>query len=76
MILTGLQCRLARAALQMTVAEVANLTEISAPAIIRLENDQNKRKPNTATQKVLKAFFEEQGVEFLNGNGVRYKRAP
>jgi transcriptional regulator with XRE-family HTH domain len=74
MILTGLQCRLARAALQITVAQLAERTLVSAPAINRLENDKNKTKPNAATLKVLRAFFEQEGVEFLNGEGVRLKR--
>ena len=71
--LTGLQCRLARAALQISTRELAERSGVSQPTITRFENQGNKDKPNRTTLLVLKRFFEENGVEFLNGNGIRYR---
>jgi transcriptional regulator with XRE-family HTH domain len=71
--ITGLQCRLARAALQISSRELAERTGVSKPTIVRFENAGNKSQPIRATLQVLKRYFEENGVEFLNGNGIRYR---
>ena len=69
--LTPLQLRLARAALQISTRELAAQTGVSAPTITRHENAGNKAGPNATTLIVLRRYFEDCGVEFLNGNGVR-----
>jgi predicted transcriptional regulator len=71
--LTSLQLRLARAALQISTRELAAQTGVSAPTITRHENAGNKAKPNATTLIVLRRYFEDHGVVFLNGDGIRLK---
>jgi transcriptional regulator with XRE-family HTH domain len=69
--LTASQCRMARAALEWGVRDLAKKAGISANTVARFENGHHT--PNPATLKVIRLAFEEAGIEFTNGEapGVR-----
>ena len=71
--LTQQQIRMARAALGMTVREVAALADLHHNTVSRAENGEMSK----GTLAVLKLAFETKGVTFLdddgNGPGVRLK---
>ena len=65
--ITATQCRMARAALQLGVRELASLAGVSAMTVTRFENGHSGGAPETlaAMQKALEAA----GVEFIAENG-------
>jgi DNA-binding XRE family transcriptional regulator len=67
------QCRMARAALGLTVRELAKRADVSHDTIIRLEGGQELKK---STVGKVKGAFEAAGIEFTNGGepGVKLKR--
>ena len=69
------QCRMARAALQLGVREVAALASVSPNTIARLERGE-ALYPRTV--EAIRAALESAGVEFTNGDapGVRLKPSP
>ena len=64
--LTPVQCRMARAALQLTVRDFANLADVTANTINRFETGKTAGSVKTIV-KIQKAL-EEAGIEFI-GNG-------
>ncbi len=64
------QCRMARAAKELTVRALAELAGVSHDTIVRIEGGQ-VLKP--ATLSKVKAALEKMGLEFTNGGqpGVR-----
>jgi transcriptional regulator with XRE-family HTH domain len=73
--LTGAQCRMARAALDLGVRELAGAAAVSTNTITRLERGESLH-PRTAA--VIRAALEAAGVEFIaengGGPGVRLKK--
>jgi transcriptional regulator with XRE-family HTH domain len=67
------QCRMARAALQLGVRELAAKTKVSPATIVRFEASGELRE---RTVDAIRAALEAAGVEFTNGDqpGVRLKR--
>lgn len=72
--ITPLQCRMARAALQWSVNDLAAAAKLAPNTISSFEVE--KRRPNRATLTVIRAAFEAAGVEFTNGEapGVRVRK--
>jgi transcriptional regulator with XRE-family HTH domain len=73
-ILTPIQCRMARAALGLGVRELAAAAKVSIDTVARFERgDELKERTIEALQRT----FEAAGVEFTNGDkpGVRLTRA-
>ncbi len=72
MLINSKQCRMARAALRISVRELAAMAKVATDTISRLEAGK-QLKPRTieAVQRAL----EKAGVEFTNGDkpGVRVK---
>ncbi len=74
--MTPAQARAARAILKVGVREVATQTGVTPNTVSRTEaqTPQSVRGPNTATIAVLKAWYESQGIQFLDAgdtaNGV------
>jgi DNA-binding XRE family transcriptional regulator len=70
------QCRMARAALRMTVKQLAEIAEVSPDTVVRLEDGQ-ELKPRTVA--AIRAALEAAGVIFVDENGegpgVRLKKA-
>jgi DNA-binding XRE family transcriptional regulator len=60
----AMQCRMARAALGITVREAADLAGVSHDTIVRIEGGQELKE--STVQKVRKAF-EAKGIVFTNG---------
>ncbi len=61
----AMQCRMARAALGITVRQAADLAGVSHDTIIRIEGGQELK--DSTVQKV-RAAFESQGIKFTNGS--------
>jgi transcriptional regulator with XRE-family HTH domain len=74
--LRGEQCRMARAALQLGVRDLASMAEVSPTTITRLERGEDLYPRTLAA---IRAALEAAGVEFIEENGggpgVRLKRA-
>lgn len=74
-ILNAAQCRMARAALQLGVRDLAEAAGVSPTTVTRLErgNPQYDR-----TVAAIRAALEAAGVEFTNGDapGVKLLRQP
>jgi transcriptional regulator with XRE-family HTH domain len=58
------QCRMARAALGLTVRELAERAGVSHDTIVRLEGGQELKE---STVKKVRETFEAAGIEFTNG---------
>ncbi|PSH57521.1 transcriptional regulator [Phyllobacterium brassicacearum] len=72
-----MQCRMARAALQLGVLELAKLANVSTNTIVRFERGELLRK---STVDSIKDIFESAGVEFIpesdgKGFGVRLAKS-
>jgi transcriptional regulator with XRE-family HTH domain len=67
--MTAEQCRMARAALQLGVRELANLAEVSPATITRLERGDGL---HVRTIAAVRTALERAGVELIpeNGGGV------
>ena len=65
--ITGAQCRMARAALKIGVRELAEMAGVSAMTITRFENGQTGGYADTL-DKITKAL-EAAGVQFIPENG-------
>ena len=65
------QCRMARAALDLGVRELAELAGLSPDTVSRFERGE---LPRGKTVELLRAAFESRGIEFTNGGqpGVRW----
>lgn len=76
MIISPGQCRMARAALQIGIRDIAAMAKVSPNTISRLERGENL---NTSTLAVIRGAFEREGVIFIGageespggGEGVR-----
>jgi predicted transcriptional regulator len=70
------QCRMARAALQLGVRELAAMAKVAASTIARLEAGE-ELKPRTVD--AIRAALENAGAVFVDANGdgpgVRLKKA-
>jgi predicted transcriptional regulator len=64
------QCRMARAALQISVRELATMAKVATDTISRFEAGKHL-KPRTV--EAIQHALEKAGIEFINGNkpGVR-----
>lgn len=73
-IITAEQYRMARAALKLSVRDVATMASVSTNTLTRLENGEDL-KPRTL--EAIRNALEKAGVEFTNGDqpGVRMKRS-
>lgn len=66
------QIRAARASLDLSQGEVGQATGITYKKLSRLENGITDGKSRDLT--ILREFFENRGLEFTEGDGVRTKR--
>ncbi|MER8661900.1 helix-turn-helix transcriptional regulator [Mesorhizobium sp. M1148] len=65
--ITPSQCRMARAALQIGVRQLAHKAGISSMTVTRFENGHSAGAPETVA--ALRAALEAAGVEFIPENG-------
>jgi transcriptional regulator with XRE-family HTH domain len=76
--ITPAQCRMARAALEIGVRDLAKLAGVSAMTVTRFENGHSEGYP--ATLEKLRRALESAGVIFVEENGegpgVRLRKAP
>ena len=70
----ALQCRMARAALEWTVRDLADHAGVSHDTVVRIEGGESVKE---STLQRVRAAFEAEGVEFTNGDqpGVRMKKS-
>ena len=66
-ILLSLQCRMARAALEWTAADLAERSKVGVTTISRFESGLTA--PNPSTLASLQRALEAAGVEFIAENG-------
>ncbi|RTL79156.1 MAG: transcriptional regulator [Hyphomicrobiales bacterium] len=73
--MNGIQCRMARAALGMTVKELAAQAEVATDTVVRFEGGQELKGRTVAA---IRAALEDAGVIFVDENGegpgVRLKK--
>src|SRR5579859_22630 len=67
--MTHMQTRMARAALDWTVRDLAAKAQVSPNSVTRLERGEDVAMP---TQAMIQRAFEEAGIEFLMNGGVRH----
>lgn len=76
-IMTPVQCRMARAALDWGVLDLAREAGVSTQTIVRLERGEALKQP---TIDRIREAFEDAGVEFIpengGGLGVRLAKRP
>lgn len=65
--MTGVQARMARVALRLTVAEVAEKAEVAPNTILRVEAGKSV---NPSTVKALRAAYEDAGMRFTGDECV------
>lgn len=70
-LISGLQCRLARAATGLGVREVARGAGLSPMAVSRFERGEGTPPPDKIA--AIRKLFEDRGVVFTNTDGLRYK---
>jgi transcriptional regulator with XRE-family HTH domain len=70
-ILSGRQCRAARAMLRWQVRETAKRAGIGPGTLMRVERDSTDPKPNPASLAALRLAFQRAGVVFIGKDGVR-----
>jgi transcriptional regulator with XRE-family HTH domain len=66
-VLTKTQCRMARAALDWTLRELAARSQVNHVTINRFEKGQAESNPSTLA--ALRRAFEAAGAEFIAENG-------
>jgi DNA-binding XRE family transcriptional regulator len=72
MTISPAQCRAARALLDWTQNELAVIVGVALRTIRDFEN--GRRGPLKIVRAAIQQAFEEAGVEFLDGEGLRLKR--
>ena len=72
--MTPAQCRMARAAIEMGVRELAEAAKVSTNTVTRFERGEELRE---RTVDAMQRALEGAGVEFTNGDqpGVRLRKA-
>ncbi len=70
-ILSGLQARMARAALRWQVRETAQKAGVGPGTVVRIERESETPRPNPASLAALRLAFERAGVVFIGKDGVR-----
>ena len=75
MIMSPVQCRMARAALGLGVRELAAAAKVSTDTVARFERGEDLKE---RTIEALQRTFEAAGVEFIDenggGHGVRLRK--
>jgi len=71
-IISPMQCRAARAILNLTRSDLAELSSMSTAAIGGFETETTE--PRAASVNLMRIALEAGGVEFLDDDGVRMKR--
>ena len=76
--ITGLQIRMARAALRWGVRDLAAAAKVSPATVTRIEGEGDAQA-NAATLAAIRTALEAAGVEFIpengGGAGVRLRKA-
>jgi transcriptional regulator with XRE-family HTH domain len=72
--ITGAQIRAARALLNWSARDLAALCGVSHSAISRAEMVDGVPRMQSRNLHAIRLTFEAQGVEFLDGTGLRLRR--
>lgn len=70
--ITPVQCKMARTAVGWSTRELAERASVGATTVNRFEVDA--RAPIKATLMAIQRALENEGVEFLDDDGVRIRR--
>ena len=68
--MNAIQCRMARAALQMSVLDLAAAAKVAAGTVVRMEAGE-ELKPRTV--EAMRRAFEERGIVFIDGEAPGVK---
>ena len=68
LVISPIQLRMARAALQMTVRELGALAGVSPNTVTRIENEQTRAQ--TGTMQAFAKVFRERGLLFVAGDDL------
>ncbi len=75
-LLTVEQCKMARAALGWSIADLAQKAQVSTNTVVRLESGATSLRPRTVMD--IRRTLEDAGIEFIDENGggagVRMKK--
>ncbi|PVE50150.1 XRE family transcriptional regulator [Agrobacterium cavarae] len=73
--MNGIQCKLARVALNWSVIQLANAAQVSTQTVTRLERGEELRASTLAR---IRKVLEDGGIEFIpengGGVGVRFRK--
>jgi len=76
--IAGVQIRLARAALRLSVADLADMAGIGVQTVVRLESTEGLPGGRTSTLDKVERALKAAGIEFVGtpdeGPGIRYWR--
>ena len=67
--LNGAQIKMARAALNWSVSELAANSSVSISTIKRMENEKGEFNTTAANLKLIRETLEAAGVEFIGSEG-------
>jgi transcriptional regulator with XRE-family HTH domain len=67
--LVGVQIRMARNALQWSVRELSERSQVSTSTITRAESADGAPATTRANLQLLRSTFETAGIEFIGGPG-------
>ena len=77
--ITGIQIRAARAALRLSITELAALAEVGVQTIMRFENASGIPPSRSSTLADVQRALEVAGIEFIgtpdDAPGIRLRRA-
>lgn len=71
--MTPRQCKMARAAIDLGMRDLASLAKVSTNTLIRFERGDDLRDSTVAT---IRRALEEAGVEFIGETGVNLVAKP
>ena len=69
-VLSPMQCRAARAALRMTLQQLADLAAVSKITVLRFENE--KVIPNPGTMRLIRKALEAAGIAFPDPETMKF----
>ena len=73
--ITGAQLRAARAFLGWSARELSSQCGVSHSAIARAEKVDGRPPMQARNLDLVRLCFEKHGIEFLDGNGLRFARS-
>lgn len=74
-LITPAQCRMARSLLNWTQTQLAEQCNLAPMTITKFEKEDADKRPEARTLEKIRNAFEGNGVEFIEGGGVRPRQS-